>query len=368
MIGLWTFSTVISSIYFTHCASSTAEIFTNRKKKKYMMVKARKYVLKKKFHGLPKRDDFEIVEYELPPIQNGEILVKTEWVSVDPYLRVLNLPVPSDQIGMAVGIVEDSKDPRFPIGTAVATHKGWCDYSIINTELFNNDPIFYFKVPKLKGLSNSLAVGAAGILGYTAYFGLLDVCDPKAGETVAVTGAAGAIGSLVGQIAKIKGCKVIGFTGSDEKVKWLEELGFDKAINYKADNITDLIKAATPEGIDCFFDNVGGELSSTIMYEMRQGGRVAICGSVSSYNEDPDKKPKATVIQTAIGTKRLTVKGFITFDSKDRYPEALAQIIKWIQSGQLKPKEHITEGFDNIYDAFIGMWKGENFGKAIVKL
>ncbi|KAJ8728309.1 hypothetical protein PYW08_016694 [Mythimna loreyi] len=332
------------------------------------MVKARKYVVKNTFKGLPKREDYEIVEYELPALKNGEILVKVEWVSVDPYLRAYNAryPTPYDQFSYQVGLVEDSKDPRFPVGTRVVSHKGWCDYCIIDTNDTKSDAGKVYKLPNLKGLSNSLGVGAVGMPGATAYFGFLEICKPKAGETVVVTGAAGAVGSLVGQIAKIKGCKVIGFAGSDDKVKWLEEIGFDKAINYKTADVAAALKAAAPKGVDCYFDNVGGEISSTIINQMNDNGRVSVCGAISSYNDA--NLPKAPILQPSIVFHQLKIEGFLVWRWLDRQPEAFAELIKWIHSGQLKPREHITEGFENIFDAFVGMLNGENTGKAVVKL
>ncbi|XP_021184250.3 prostaglandin reductase 1 [Helicoverpa armigera] len=334
------------------------------------MVKARKYVVKKHFEGLPKREDFEIVEYELPPIKNGEILVKVEWVSVDPYMRAYNsrYPTPYDQFGFQVGLVEDSKDPRYPVGTRVVSHKGWCDYTIIDPNDKNPAAGQVYKLPNLNGLSNSLGVGAVGMPGATAYFGFLEICQPKAGETVVVTGAAGAVGSLVGQIAKIKGCKVIGFAGSDDKVQWLEEIGFDKAINYKTADVSAALKEAAPKGVDCYFDNVGGELSSIIINQMNDFGRVSVCGSISSYNADPANVPKAPILQPALVFKQLKIEGFLVWRWMNRQSEAHTQLIKWIQSGQLKPREHITEGFENIFDAFLGILNGENVGKAVVKL
>ncbi|CAH2267547.1 prostaglandin reductase 1-like [Pararge aegeria] len=336
------------------------------------MVKARKYVVKRYFEGVPKRDDFEIIEYELPPIQNGEILVKAEWVSVDPYLRAYNnfrFPVPYDQFSYQVGLVEDSKDPRFPVGTRVVSHKGWCDYSVMNANVSNSPAEIIYKLPDMKDFSNSLGIGAVGLPGATAYFGLLEICQPKAGETVVVTGAAGAVGSLVGQIAKIKGCRVIGFAGSDDKVNWLEkDLGFDKAFNYKTVDVQKVLKKAAPKGVDCYFDNVGGEISSIIIGQMNDFGRVAVCGSISSYNDDFAKLPKATILQIPLVMKQLKIEGFLAPRWRDRWSEAFSDLYKWIKSGDLKTREHVTEGFDKLYDAFIGMLNGENIGKALVKI
>ncbi|XP_063362330.1 prostaglandin reductase 1-like [Cydia amplana] len=337
------------------------------------MVKQRKYVVKKHFKGVPKRDDFEIVETELPPIKNGEILIKTEWISVDPYQRAYNsrYPIPYDQFGYQVSLVLESKDPRYPEGSRVVCHQGWCDHSVVNTSqgdaTLGLNPVY--KLPDLKGLSNSLGIGAIGMPGATAYFGFLELCQPKAGETVVVTGAAGAVGSIVGQIAKIKGCTVIGFAGSDDKVETLEkELGFDKAFNYKTVDVLKALEEAAPKGVDCYFDNVGGEISSQIISQMNYFGRVAVCGSISAYNEDLLNTPKASIIQPSIVMKQLKIEGFIVARWLSRWPEAFADLIKWTKSGQLKTREHVTEGFDKIYDAFVGMLAGENTGKAVVKV
>ncbi|XP_047529289.1 prostaglandin reductase 1-like [Vanessa atalanta] len=337
------------------------------------MVKAKKYVVKKYFEGVPKRSDFELVEYELPPLKDGEVLVKTEWVSVDPYLRAYNrnVPVPYDQYGFQVGIVEQSNDPNYPVGVRIVTHKGWCDYTVVNPSKVStgNFTEVTYKLPDLKGMSPSIGIGAVGMPGITAYFGFLELCQPKIGETVVVTGAAGAVGSIVGQIAKIKGCKVIGFAGSDDKVKWLEkELGFDKAINYKTADVQKALQAAAPNGVDCYFDNVGGEISSIIIGQMNKRGRVSVCGSISAYNADPTQIPKATILQPSIVFKELRIEGFVVHRWLDRWPEAITQLITWIKMGQLKPAEHVTVGFDKIFDAFVGMLAGENTGKAVVKI
>lgn len=335
------------------------------------MVKARKYVVVATFEGVPKREDFKIVEEDLPPLQNGEILVKAEWISVDPYQRAYNPrhPVPYDQFGFQVAVVEDSKDPRFPVGTRVVSHKGWCDYSILNASISKSAMDKVYKLPDLKGMSNSLGVGAVGMPGATAYFGFLELCQPKAGETVVVTGAAGGVGSLVGQIAKIKGCKVIGFAGSDEKCQWLEkDLGFDKALNYKTVDANSALKEFAPNGIDCYFDNVGGELSSIIMGQMNTYGRVSVCGSISSYNDFPRGVGKATIIQPALVFKELKVEGFLVPRWGARWGEAFVQMADWIKTGKIKTQEHVTEGFDKIYDAFVGMLSGDNVGKAVVRV
>lgn len=335
------------------------------------MVRARKYVVNKHFDGLPKKSDFELVTYELPPLQDGEVLVKAKWLSVDPYFRAYNpyLPVPYDQFGYQVGVIQKSKDPNYPVGTKVVTHKGWTDYSITSEnaeKLLNITPLY--KLPDLHGLSDSLGIGAVGMPGAAAYFGFLELCHPKAGETVVVTGAAGAIGSLVGQIAKIKSCKVIGFAGSDKKVAWLEkELGFDKAFNYKKVDTATALAEAAPNGVDCFFDNVGGETFCDVVSKMNEFGRVAMCGNIS-YHDESAKNAKVTDVQHVMLGRQLRVEGFMVSRWGDRWTEAFADISDWIRSGQLKVNEHVTEGFENVFDAFVGMLTGNNCGKAIVKV
>lgn len=350
---------------------------TEFKKNKIKMVKAKKYVVKKTFEGMPKREDYEVVEYELPPLKDGEILVKAEAISVDPYLRAYNnrYPTPYDQFSYQVGVVLESKSTSYPVGARVVSHKGWCTHAILDTKPTedskpNEDPFqSIYLLPDLKGLPNSIGVGAAGMPGLTAYFGFLEICKPKAGETVVVTGAAGAVGSIVGQIAKLKGCRVIGFAGSDDKVSWLEKaLGFDRAFNYKTVDIAKALQEAAPKGVDCYFDNVGGEISSTIISHMNLFGRVSVCGSISAYNENPSQMPKATILQPSIVFKQLRIEGFIVLRWLKRFPEGISQLIEWISSGKIKPREHVTEGFDKLFEAFIGMLKGENIGKAVIRV
>lgn len=202
--------------------------------------------------------------------------------------------------------------------------------------------------------------------GNTAYFGFLEICEPKPQETVVVTGAAGAVGSLVGQIAKIKGCKAIGFAGSDEKCKWLEEeMGFDKAINYKSENIYQQLKKSAPSGIDCYFDNVGGEISSMIFHQMNSNGRIAVCGAISSYSSEI---PKVPAPQTIFVFKQLKMQGLIVWAWNNRWMEGITVMLKWIDDGKIKYQETVTEGFENTPQAFMDMLNGKNFGKAVVKV
>lgn len=341
----------------------------------YKMVKSRKYVVIRDLRDKVKKEDFQIVEEELPPLKDGEVLIKVEWISVDPYLFVYpyyyGIRAPYDQQGYQVGIVEESKHADYPIGSRVVCHKGWRDYTVINPDTkYEGFGEKTYKLPDIQGLSPSLGVGVLGMPGVTAYYGFLDICKPKAGETVVVTGAAGAVGSIVGQLAKVKGCKVIGFAGSDEKVAWLENnLGFDKAFNYKTVDAAKALKEAAPGGVDCYFDNVGGELSSTIINQMNLFGRVSVCGCISVYGEDFANLPKATIVQPALVFKQMTIEGFHCFRWNDaQWMEAIKELTKLIKTGQIKATEHITEGFNKLPDSFIGMLAGENFGKAVVKV
>lgn len=195
----------------------------------------------------------------------------------------------------------------------------------------------------------------------------MELCKPKAGETCVVTGAAGAVGTLVGQLAKNVGCRVVGFAGSDEKCRWLEnEYGFDKAINYKSENIYKQLKEAAPDGVDTFFDNVGGEMSSLIFNQMNDYGRISVCGAISSYNAD--KIPKVPAPQTIFVFKQLSMQGFLVWRYSDRWMEGVTEMAKWVEDGELKYHETITEGFENTPKSFIEMLQGKNYGKAIVKV
>lgn len=264
---------------------------------------------------------------------------------------------------MCLRIIE-SKNEDFPVGSIIYGLFGWRSHTVANPSSFPKHNLHI--LPEFGDLPHSLAVGYLGMPGNTAYFGFLEICQPKAGETVAVSTAAGSVGSLVGQIAKLKGCKVIGFAGSDEKCLWLEqELNFDKAINYKTSNVSQLLKEAAPNGIDCYFDNVGGELSAIIISQMNQFGRISVCGAISGYN---DQEIKINPPQTNFIWKQLKMEGFIVYRWADRWMEGINQIFEWIQEGKIKYHETITEGFENLPKAFIDVLRGKNLGKAVVKV
>jgi len=336
------------------------------------MVKTKKFIFAKRFVGEPKADDFTLVEEELPPLKEGEILCEAVWLSVDPYMRpyTANIPTGNTMIGSQVARVIESRHPDYKVGDHVVDHFGWQTRTIRNPDkqsatLWLSKP---YIIPDLSGLPLSLALGVLGMPGNTAYFGFLEICKPKPGDVVVVSGAAGAVGSHVGQLAKIKGCKVIGFAGSDEKVKWLkDELKFDAAFNYKTTDSTAALKQAAPEGVDCYFDNVGGTLSSAVIAQMKLRGRISVCGSISAYNEDFKNPPLAPILQPSIVWKQLIMEGFIVGRWTDRWDEGINYNLQLIKEGKLVYRETVTEGFENMVKAFVGMLRGGNVGKAVVK-
>lgn len=245
----------------------------------------------------------------------------------------------------------------------VFSQSGWRTHTIITPDHLSINE--FTLLPDFGTLPYSLGIGACGMPGNTAYFGFLEICQPKEGETVVVSGAGGAVGSLVGQIAKIKGCKVIGFAGTDDKCRWLEkELGFDKAINYKKADLAKALKEAAPKGVDCYFDNVGGEISSVVLQQMKVFGRISVCGAISGYN---DQEIQVAAPQKFFVWNQLKMEGFIVHRWTDRWMEGINQMLEWIKEDKIKIEETVTEGFENMPQAFIDMLNGKNTGKAIVK-
>jgi len=338
------------------------------------MVKGRKFVLKHHFNGLPKREDFDLVEEELPPLKDGEIQVKTVFLSVDPYMRPYTnrVPPPYTMIGGNVALVEESKDPNFPKGCHVMTTAGWVERAVLNPTILNKTSPFgkigeIIVTPDIGDLSLSKLLGACGMPGNTAYFGLKEICRPKAGETVVVSGAAGAVGSLVGQLAKVWGCKVIGFAGTDDKCAWLKELGYDHVFNYKKIGVAEALKEAAPTGVDCYFDNVGGEMSAAVITAMNPRGRVAVCGAISHYNESGGQSKSTDVLPLLIG-KNIIVEGFhVTRWNGETWLQGIKAMAGYVGSGQVTTRETVVQGFEKMPEAFIGLFTGANTGKMIVK-
>ncbi|XP_071133799.1 prostaglandin reductase 1-like [Mytilus edulis] len=335
------------------------------------MIRSKCWKVKKMFDGIPKDDDLELVDEILPDLRDGEMLIEALYLSVDPYMRIVltESHIGGTMIGEQISRVVDSRDEHYPVGTFVRNFAGWRHKTIIKHENTR-------RMPDLGDLPLSTALGVMGMPGLTAYFGFLEICKPKKGEVVVINGAAGAIGSLVGQIAKIKGCKVIGFAGDDEKCKWIKDLGFDFAYNYKKVILDDVLKKSAPDGIDCFFDNVGGDFSVTVLQHMNSLGRVSICGIISKYNTNqvnsgPKEQPTDLypIPSTVRDSKQLIIS---TYDvnkmwSDEQWKEGEKQISEWIREGKIRYRETITDGIENMYTAFQGLFVGSNIGKALVK-
>ncbi|XP_067683256.1 prostaglandin reductase 1-like [Haliotis asinina] len=327
------------------------------------MVQARKWVYAHEYDGQPQTSNLQLVTENIPDtLQDGEVLCEAVFLSVDPYMRLFKVAVGDVMQGEQVARVTASKSDSFPVGMMVLARLGWRSHTIVsNTSILE-------QLPPLGELPASLALGAVGMPGMTAYFGVEEILKPVQGETVLVNAAAGAVGSLVGQMAKIKGCKVIGYAGTKEKCDWLkDELGFDAVFNYKETKLQDSIKEAAPEGVDCYFDNVGGEFSSTVMFNIKQFGRIAVCGQIDEYRYD-GKPQTGPLVYGQMLIKQLTMKGFMCRHYFQHWPEAKLQVINWIKQGKLKYRETITEGFENMAEAFVGLFHGANTGKAIVKV
>lgn len=331
-----------------------------------MGVVSRNWMYVKKFEGEPTSENFRLVEEELPALQDGEFLAQAEYLSVDPYMRpyMSRFPVGSLMIGGQIAKVVESKNVKYPIGTKIFGQFGWRTHTLYNPNKVENEQQPYV-LPDLGSLPSSLGLGVLGMPGNTAYFGFLAICTPKEGETVVVSGAAGAVGSIVGQIAKLKGCRVIGIAGSDDKCQWLKKLGFDCAINYKTSNVLEELKKAAPNGIDCYFDNVGGTITESVMRLMNLYGRISVCGTISNYNSAPIKVQDP---QTDFVFKQLKMEGFIVSRWQSRWMEGIRANLDWIKQGKIQYEETVTSGFENMPAAFMDMLKGGNTGKAIVKV
>ncbi len=319
--------------------------------------------------AFPKVSDFQLVYAPLPSPGVGEVLVRSIFLSLDPYMRgrmndaesyTRPLAIGEVMTGGAVGLVVESKAPELLTGDTIEGMLGWQEHAVApGRELRKIDP----------GVAPiSTALGVLGMPGLTAYFGLLDICDPQPGETVVVSGAAGAVGMIAGQIARIRGCRVVGLAGSDAKITWLlDELGFDAAFNYKTTaNGFGELKALCPAGIDVYFDNVGGGITDAVVRLLNARARIAVCGQMSQYNlEKPEQGPRWLGQLTVKQTK---VQGFLVSSYAERFPEGLEQLAVWLKQGKLKYREDVAQGIEAAPQAFIGMLHGKNQGKQLVQL
>lgn len=329
----------------------------------------RKIILKSRPVGLPTASNFELIEASVPAIQEGELLLKSKFISVDPYMRgrmsdaksyVAPFEIGKPMAGGVVAEVIESRHPDYHAGEDVIGMFPWQEVFSVDGHTANKvdgnlAPLGYY-------------LGVLGMPGLTAYFGLLDIGKPQKGETVVVSGAAGAVGVVVGQIAKIQGCRVIGIAGDDQKTAYLkDELGFDEVINYKT--VPDIAKAigeACPSGIDVYFDNVGGIISDAVVAQINDNARIVICGQISLYNAT--SQPVGPRIQPVLLKHSALMQGFIVSKYASRFPEGVKQLAKWLLEGKLTYKQTVTKGFENLPLAFLGLFKGDNMGKAIVEV
>ena len=318
--------------------------------------------------GLPKPSDFALVDTPIPEPSDGELLVRNIYMSVDPYMRGrmrdIESYIPPFQIGEvlsggAVGQVVESNHPDYRTGDLVTGVEGWRQY-------YTTDGTSQRKIdPAAAPLSTYL--GVLGMPGITAYVGLLDIGKPKEGETLFVSAAAGAVGSLVGQLGKIKGCRVVGSAGSQEKIELLTgQLGFDAAFSYKGADLHEELAESCPDGIDVYFENVGGPMLEAVLAHMNPFGRIPVCGMIAHYN-DEEATPGPRNLFSVI-SKRLLMQGFICTDRLDRLGDFTREVGGWLREGKVKYRETIVEGIDHAVEAFIGMLRGENIGKMLVQV
>jgi NADPH-dependent curcumin reductase CurA len=317
--------------------------------------------------GFPSESDFSLVEQEVPEAGAGEVLVRVLWTSVDPYqrgrmseARSYAKPVELGEVmtAQAVGEVVESNDSRFDEGDLVVGQLGWQEFAAARGGALRRVPAA-LDPP-------TLALHVVGATGFTAYFGLLDVCEPKPGDTVVVSGAAGAVGQVVGQIANLSGCRTVGIAGGPEKREDLLGLyGYDQAIDYKNEDLRSALKAACPDGVDVYFDNCGGDISASVHGRLNVGARIAICGQISQYHAE---RPEPTFHPGLLIVFRAKMQGFLVSDYAARFDEAAVRLGRWVADGKIRWREHVTEGLENAPRAFVGMLNGENRGKALVKV
>jgi NADPH-dependent curcumin reductase CurA len=332
----------------------------------------RSIVLTSRPHGAPTGANFDLKETAVPEPQAGQVLLRTLYLSLDPYMRGRMSDAPSyaapvalgaPMIGATVSRVEKSLRPEFAEGDLVLAFSGWQDYAL-------SDGVGLRKLGALK--QPSTALGVLGMPGFTAYMGLLDIGQPKAGETVVVAAASGAVGAVVGQVAKIKGCRVVGIAGGAEKCKYVvEQLGFDACIDHRSADFAQQLAAACSKGIDVYFENVGGKVFDAVLPLLNAKARVPLCGMIADYNatELPAGPDRLRLLTRTLLTKRIKMQGFIIFDDYgDRYGEFFAQMSAWVSEGKVKFREDIVEGLENAPDAFIGLLEGKNFGKLVIRV
>jgi NADPH-dependent curcumin reductase CurA len=334
--------------------------------------KNRRIVLAKRPQGEPSPADFRLEAAPIPELKDGEILLQTLYLSLDPYMRGRMSDGPSYappaqlnevMVGGTVSRIAASRNPKFKEGELVSSYSGWQEYQVSNgAGITKLDP----RLPK-----PSYALGVLGMPGLTAYVGLLDIGEPKPGETLVVAAATGAVGSVVGQIAKIKGLRAVGIAGGKEKCDYaVKELGFDACIDHRDANMPKLLKDACPKGIDVYFENVGGAVWDAVLPLLNTHARVPLCGLIAQYNATslPSGPDRSSQLMGAFLVKQVKVQGFIISNHFNRLPAFVADMSQWLQAGRIKYREDITQGLENAPQAFMGLFKGSNFGKLLVQV
>ncbi|MGE0882437.1 MAG: NADP-dependent oxidoreductase [Blastocatellales bacterium] len=318
--------------------------------------------------GLIKETDFTWTEETVPEIQDGQLLVHNLYLSLDPTMRMWatrDTYLPAVKIGevmrgTTIGIVEESRNPKFKVGDHVSGLLGWQKYAVTDGKGIN-------VLPNLPGVPLTAHFGLFGHIGMTAYFGLLDIGKPQPGETLVVSAAAGAVGSLVGQIGKIKGCRVVGIAGADDKCKWIvDELGFDAAINYKTENVYEALKKHCPNGIDIDFENVGGEIMDAVLAQINLRARIVLCGLISGYNATqpvPGPYNFANIL-----VQRARIEGFIVLDYAPRAMECMTELGQWLKEGKIKYRIDEVDGLKSAPMALNRLFEGTNIGKLVVRI
>ncbi len=323
--------------------------------------------------GEPTANNFKLVKVELPELQDGEVLVRHHYLSLDPYMRgrmnesksyAAPQPLNEVMIGGTVGEIAASKNPHFPVGTQVVGMGGWQEYTIVNASQRGVlQKIDTTHVPM------SAYLGAVGMPGVTAWYGLTQIINPQAKQTVVVSSASGAVGSAVGQLAKARGARAVGIAGGPDKCRYVtEELGFDACIDYKANpdlkSLLRALKEAAPDGVDGYFENVGGLLLDAVMLRTNAFARIAVCGMIAGYNGDPLPMANPALILV----NRMKIEGFIVSEHMELWPQALRELGEMVATGKLKYRESVAQGIAAAPEAFMGLLKGKNFGKQLVKL
>ena len=349
--------------------------------------RAREIQLLRRPIGLPRREDFALVEVDLPELAAGELQVKNLYISVDPYMRprmdlgdsyVAPFALNEALEGMAIGVVVASKHDAWQVGDLLSSFNGWRDYFNVEGDLAHTVPgaddsdfdIMRATLTRLPhtSLSPACYLGVLGPVGLTAYVGLKGVGEMRGGETVFVSGAAGGVGHLAGQVAKLHGCRVIGSVGSQEKCEFLlDKCGFDAAFNYRDAELVKEIATAAPEGVDVFFDNVGGDILAAGLSNMRVGGRVVVCGMIADYNTEGEQGPVLKNYFQVVA-RELTIKGFVASSYIKAFPQWISDMEAWLESGDIHFEQTVYQGLENCVDAFLGLFMGKNTGKAIVRL